>query len=182
MKKTIISICAASLLCGTIISTPREAVAGAASAYIAKTSINLVMLAVGLYTMLVRYGLLIDPLVVESSSPFWPALDYAGGVAALAQAGITQWMDESGKILATFTGDKGHVTDKWVGPPNINETVYVMDEFMEGDVASFNVDIPVVDVAYEGLKDPEQSSARELARARREANLAENQSNTGGAE
>ena len=186
MKKTIISICAASLLCGTVISTPRQAIAGATEAYIAHTAINMAMFAIGLVTWILRITSINAepplPARVEASVPVWTPVNIAGVLAPLGQAAITQWMDKSGKILATFTGDEGHVTDKWVGPPEMNTTVYTVEEFA-GEVASFNVaDVPVVDIAYEGLQDPENSSARVLAEARMAAALAENQSNTGGEE
>ena len=129
IKKTILSICAASLLCTSIISTsPRQAYAGATQAYIAHTSINMALMAVGIVALIRRLKSLHAP-ALETASAFWTVADLAGLLAPFAQAAITQWMDESGKILAKFTGDEGHVTDKWVGPPEINKTIEVMDAF-----------------------------------------------------
>jgi len=178
IKKTILSICAASLLSTSIISTsPRQAYAGATQAYIAHTSINMSLMAVGIVALLGRLDLLNAP-ALENASAFWTVVDLAGLLAPFAQAAITQWMDESGKILAKFTGDKGHVTDKWVGPPEINKTIEVMDAFA-AELQKFDLsNMPVVHDAYVAADmDLKTATAKDLSEALVKWHEAKDQSN-----
>ena len=178
IKKTVLSICAASLLCTSIISTsPRQAYAGATQAYIAHTSINMGLMGVGIVALLLRLKLLVVP-ALENASTFWAVVDLAGLLAPFAQAAITQWMDESAKILAKFIGDKGHVTDKWVGPPEINKTIEVMEAFA-AELAQFDLsNVPVVHDAYvDADMDLKTASAKDLSEALTAWQTAKDQSN-----
>ena len=178
IKKTILSICAASLLCTSIISTtPRRAYAGATEAYIAHTSINMALMSVGIVALLMRLKLLKAP-ALEKASTFWAVVDFAGLLAPFAHAAITQWMDKSAKILAKFIGDKGHVTDKWVGPPEINKTIEVM-EALASELAEFDLsNTPVVHDAYvEADMDLKTASAKDLSDALVKWYTAKDQSN-----
>ena len=165
MKKIIVSVCAVALLCGTVISTPRRARAGATEAYIAHTTISAAMLIFGNFIYKGRTDNDKAP-AAQSAFPTWPVIDIAGALATLGQSAITQWMDKSGKILAKFIGATGHVTDKWVGPPEINKTIYAVDEILQTEPAYI-------------VAKPLSTTSADLSQAQEEYLLAEDQSNEG---
>ncbi|MBQ4471923.1 MAG: hypothetical protein II942_01580 [Alphaproteobacteria bacterium] len=76
------------------------------------------------------------------------------------------FLAEANKILASFAGEEGHVTDQWVGPPNRNKIVQIM-----GDVAVKSQKFGLMKFdskEYEGLKDASSASPRELMEYRAE--------------
>ncbi|MBP5343572.1 MAG: hypothetical protein J6Y85_00640 [Alphaproteobacteria bacterium] len=181
MKKAILSVCAASLLCTSVMTTaPRRAYAGATDAYIAHTVINTALLAIGYVMFYGRKLMHESDLLPESPFSFWPMMNYAGIALQFANAGVTAWMDKSGQILAQFVGDEGHVTDKWIGPPELNKTIEAMDAF-SAELKQFDLsNVPVMHDAYvEADMDLKTATAQELTDALVDWNLAKDQSNQG---
>ena len=119
-KKTILSLCAVCLLSVGIASTsPRQVYAAdkATQAYIAHTTISMALSIVSAAKAILRH----------TPTSIWPFAEYFGDsvgtywnvaslLAPFAQAAITLWMDQPGKILAKFTGDEGYRTVLWSGP------------------------------------------------------------------
>jgi len=182
-KKTVLSICAAGLLCTSIVSTtPRQAYAGATEAYIAHTTISAALMPIGLAMALKRIKMIKVPIFPESAVPVWAVINIFGMLAPLAQAAITQWMDKSGKILAKFTGATGHVTDKWVGAPEINKTIEVINDFAselnDVELLSRLPEDKIHDAYVNAHSDYKNATSADLAEALTNYQVASDQSNT----
>jgi len=90
----------------------------------------------------------------------------------LGHAAINKYMRDATSITASFTGAQGHVTDKWVGPPNKNKQIPVLKEFSVDTQRFSSLAFDAAD--YAGLTDPSNASARELMNYRNNV-LAEEQ-------
>lgn len=87
----------------------------------------------------------------------WNIIDTA---ITLGHAAVNKFMRDATNITATFTGDEGFVTDKWVGPHPRNTTVAIMGDV---GVTSQKFDALAFDPSdYKDLKNADKASAREL--------------------
>ncbi len=87
----------------------------------------------------------------------WNIVDTA---ITLGHAAVNKFMRDATNITATFTGDEGFVTDKWVGPHPRNTTVAIMGDV---SVTSQKFDALAFDPSdYKDLKNADKASAREL--------------------
>ena len=87
----------------------------------------------------------------------WNIVDTA---TTLGHAAVNKFMRDATHITATFTGDEGFVTDKWVGPHPRNTTVAIMGDV---SVTSQKFDSLKFDSSeYKGLQNADKASAREL--------------------
>ncbi len=78
----------------------------------------------------------------------------------LGHAAVNKFMRDATNITASFTGAEGFVTDKWVGPHPRNTTTAIMGDI---SVTSEKFDALTFDPKeYEGLKDADKASARQL--------------------
>jgi len=87
----------------------------------------------------------------------WNIVDTA---ITLGHAAVNKFMRDATNITASFTGDEGFVTDKWVGPHPRNKTIAIMGDI---SVTSEKFDALTFDPQeYEGMKDADKASARQL--------------------
>ena len=75
-------------------------------------------------------------LTAGSSFPTWArtwwfpvyfAFDWVGIATQLGHAAVNKFMRDATNITASFAGEQGYVTDKWVGPPAMNKSIKVLD-------------------------------------------------------
>lgn len=92
--------------------------------------------------------------------PIFLSTDIVAVITQLAHAAVNKHLRDAAYITASFTGDQGFVTDKWVGPHPRNTTTAIMGEVsvtsQKFDALSFDKD------QYKNLKDPTNATAREL--------------------
>ena len=94
------------------------------------------------------------------------APDVAGMLTSLVRVATNMFLAEANSILVQFAGEEGHVTDQWVGPPNYNKIVEIM-----GDVAVKSQKFGSLKFnpkEYDGLKNPDNATPRELMEYRAE--------------
>jgi len=92
----------------------------------------------------------------------WNLVDTA---TQLGHAAVNKFMRDATYITASFTGAEGYVTDKWVGPPNYNQTVAIMGDVTLGTQSFGSVAFDPDE--YAGLENPDSASARTLVEYRK---------------
>ena len=80
-------------------------------------------------TWVVSLPLPLPTLMENSWFPIFLSVNIYSVFMELAHAAVNRFMRDTTQITASFTGEEGHVTDKWVGPGEKNKVTRVLGEF-----------------------------------------------------
>ena len=134
----------------------------------ADIALNAASLAVSALSLLAKFGTITSNLLSvavpvwgeNSWFNIWVAFNPFSTFITLGHAAVNKWMRDATNITASFTGAEGFVTDKWVGPHPRNKTTAIMGDI---SVTSEKFDALAFDPKeYEGMKDADKASARQL--------------------
>ncbi len=105
------------------------------------------------------------PLWVEGAwFPIFISWNIVDTAITLGHAAVNKFMRDATNITASFMGDEGFVTDKWVGPHPRNTVVSIMGDV---SVTSHKFDALKFDAStYKGMENADKASARELMQYR----------------
>ncbi len=104
-----------------------------------------------------------------------PGFDVIAIISDAVQAATNKYLRDTQEITASFIGDHGYVTDKWVGPPSLNIVTKILSGPLDISPSSFE-GIQTSDVGYEEIGNFDTATQRELMEYRQSTLLEDQRS------